>query len=332
MLRHNLMIVDDEPIVRRSLADWFKEEGFHILTAEDGYRALEIIEKESVDCVILDLKMPGIDGIQVLKEIKSKKPDTKVIIITAYGTIQNAVEAMKIGANDYITKPFEPEEIINSLKRILAISEVRFEISREAVKEEKVVSKEALKKVADTHAMKALNLYREGLYDEALIELKNALKVFPEYEEVKRYIKKIERERDFMKPTVVDKKRTMRTEEGEQVREKECIWSKMGIISYRLCTTNQDCSKCEFAQSLQEADSQYQDRIGFSRIRNSLLALPADERKCRYMLSGDVEYKICPRLYQCGKCFYDQMMQDMIQDKAERALSKIKARASKSQS
>lgn len=330
MLRHNLMIVDDEPIVRKSLSDWLKEEGFDILTAEDGYKAIELIEKEKVDCVILDLKMPGIDGIQVLKEIKARRPDTKVIMITAYGTIQNAVEAMKIGATDYITKPFDPEEIVESIKRALSLTATKFEIVQEAITEEKPVSEEALKKVADTHVMKALNFYRESMYEEALIELRNALKIFPNYEEVKRYIRKIERERDFMKPAVVDRKKAMKTEEVE-TGEKECIWSKMGIISYRLCTTGQDCSRCEFAQSLQEADSQYQDRIGFSSIRDSLLALPAQERKCRYMLSGDVEYKICPRLYHCGTCVYDQMMQDMIQDKAERALKKIKAKSSKQQ-
>ncbi|MGQ9619120.1 MAG: response regulator [Candidatus Aminicenantia bacterium] len=330
MLRHNLMIVDDEPIVRSSLSDWLKEEGFSVLTAEDGVRALEIIGKEKVDCVILDLKMPGMDGIQVLKEIKARNPEAKVIMITAYGTIQNAVEAMKIGANDYITKPFAPEDIIESIKRALTLSESRFEIVQEVMTEEKAVSEEALKKIADTHVMKALNLYREGMYDEAIIELKNALKVFPNYEEVKRYIRKIERERDYMKPAVVVREKAVKAD-TEQTGEKECIWSKMGIISYRICTTGQDCSRCEFAQNLQEAESQYQDRIGFASIKNSLLALPASGRKCRYMLSGDVEYKICPRLYQCGTCVYDQMMQDMIQDKAERALSKIKTKASKNQ-
>jgi len=328
MLRHNLMIVDDEPIVRKSLSDWLKEEGFDILTAEDGYKAIELIEKEKVDCVILDLKMPGIDGIQVLKEIKARRPETKVIMITAYGTIQNAVEAMKIGATDYITKPFDPEEIVESIRRALSLTAKKFEIVQEAITEERPVDIEALKKVADTHVMKALNFYRESMYEEALIELRNALKIFPDYEEVKRYIVKIERERDFMKPSVVDRKKVVKEE--AEVGEKECIWSKMGIISYRICTTGQDCSRCEFAQNLQEADSQYQDRIGFSSIKNSLLALPAQERKCRYMLSGDVEYKICPRLYQCGTCVYDQMMQDMIQDKAERALQKLKAKASKS--
>ncbi len=328
MLRYNLMIVDDEPIVRKSLSDWLKEEGFDILTAEDGYKAIELIEKEKVHCVILDLKMPGIDGIQVLKEIKAKRPETKVIMITAYGTIQNAVEAMKIGATDYITKPFDPEDIVESIKRALSLTATKFEIVQEVITEERPVSEEALKKVADTHVMKALNFYREGMYEEALIELKNALKIFPDYEEVKRYIRKIERERDFMKPAVVEKKKVAKTETSE----KECIWSKMGIISYRLCMTGQDCSRCEFAQNLQEADRQYQDRIGFSTIRDSLLALPAQERKCRYMLSGDVEYKICPRLYKCGTCVYDQMMQDMIQDKAERALQKLKAKATKTQS
>lgn len=327
MLRHNLMIVDDELIVRKSLADWLKEEGFDILTAEDGYKAIDLVEKEKVDCVILDLKMPGIDGIQVLKEIRARRPDTKVIMITAYGTIQNAVEAMKIGASDYITKPFDPKEIVDSIKRAIFPLTTKFEIVQEVITEERPVEREALKKVANTNVMKALNFYREGMYEEALNELRNALKIFPDYEEAKRYITKIERERDFMKPSVIERKKAVKEE--VEAGEKECIWSKMGIISYRICTTGQDCSRCEFAQNLQEAENQYQDRIGFSSIRNSLLGLPAHERKCRYMLSGDVMYKICPRLYQCGTCVYDQMMQDMIQDKAERALKKIQEKSSK---
>lgn len=101
--------MDDEAIIRDSLRDWLSDAGFSVLTAENGYQALEIIEKEKPGIAIVDLIMPGMDGIEVLKRAKEISPTIEVIIITAYGSIPTAINAMREGAYDYIEKPFCPE-------------------------------------------------------------------------------------------------------------------------------------------------------------------------------------------------------------------------------
>ncbi len=114
-----ILIVDDEQIVRESLANWLKEESYQVEAAENGPAALEKIRQSPFQVVLLDLKMPGMDGIQVLTELKKDFPDIEVIIMTAYGSVNTAVEAIKAGAYDYIVKPFDPEEVALLIKKIL---------------------------------------------------------------------------------------------------------------------------------------------------------------------------------------------------------------------
>ncbi|HUV75854.1 MAG TPA: sigma-54 dependent transcriptional regulator [Dehalococcoidales bacterium] len=113
-----ILIVDDEAIVRESLRDWMSDVGHQVLTAANGRQALEIIEKEKPGIAIVDLIMPGMDGIELLKRAKEIYPNIEVIIITAYGSIPTAINAMREGAYDYIEKPFCPERaelLINKL-------------------------------------------------------------------------------------------------------------------------------------------------------------------------------------------------------------------------
>ena len=113
-----ILIVDDEAIVRESLRDWMSDVGHQVLTAENGHQALEIIEKEKPGIAIVDLIMPGMDGIELLKRAKETYPNIEVIIITAYGSIPTAINAMREGAYDYIEKPFCPERaelLVNKL-------------------------------------------------------------------------------------------------------------------------------------------------------------------------------------------------------------------------
>ena len=114
-----ILIVDDEQIVRESLTNWLKEENYQVEAAENGLLALEKIRQVPFQVVLLDLKMPGMDGIQVLTELKKEFPDIEVIIMTAYGSVNTAVEAIKAGAYDYIVKPFDPEEVALLIKKIL---------------------------------------------------------------------------------------------------------------------------------------------------------------------------------------------------------------------
>jgi DNA-binding NtrC family response regulator len=109
MKRVEVLVVDDEPIVRESLRDWLTDAGYQVLTAESGPKALEVIEKEQPGIMIADLVMPGMDGIELMKRAKAMQPGIEVVIITAYASIPTAISAMKEGAYDYIEKPFCPE-------------------------------------------------------------------------------------------------------------------------------------------------------------------------------------------------------------------------------
>jgi two-component system response regulator AtoC len=107
----NILVADDEAIVRESLRDWLSDAGHQVLMAEDGSQALEIIEKKRPSIAIVDLVMPGMDGIELLKKAKEISPSIEVIVITAYASVPTAIAAMKQGAYDYIEKPFSLERV-----------------------------------------------------------------------------------------------------------------------------------------------------------------------------------------------------------------------------
>ena len=115
----NILVVDDEEIVRDSLASWLEEDGYEVETAENGMKALERIPLKEWSLALVDLKMPGMDGIQLMEEIKKSRPDLTVIIMTAYATVDTAVKAMKRGAYDYTVKPFNPEDLSMTIRKIL---------------------------------------------------------------------------------------------------------------------------------------------------------------------------------------------------------------------
>jgi YesN/AraC family two-component response regulator len=106
----SVLIVEDETIVRESLKDWLKG-AYQVATAETGEEALDLIEKQDFDILIMDVRLPGKSGLQVLSEVKEIKPYTKCIVITAYPSVELAVEAMKLGAVDYLIKPIIPERL-----------------------------------------------------------------------------------------------------------------------------------------------------------------------------------------------------------------------------
>ncbi len=123
-----ILVVDDEKKMRHILQLMLEQEGFRTEQAENGNVALAMLQEKAFDMVITDLKMPELDGLSLLQEAKKINPDLPVVVITAYGTIENAVEAMQKGAIDYITKPFEEEKILITLNRILKISRLKEEV------------------------------------------------------------------------------------------------------------------------------------------------------------------------------------------------------------
>jgi len=106
-----ILVVDDEAIVRESIRDWLKDAGYQVSVAESGEEALKMIQKQNFGVMILDLRLPGINGIDVLKKAKKIKPDIKSIVITAYPTMLTQEEATKLGAIDYLVKPIFPDKL-----------------------------------------------------------------------------------------------------------------------------------------------------------------------------------------------------------------------------
>ena len=119
MSARKILIVDDELSVRQSLREWFLEDGWAVTIAEDGNAALQLMDDGPYDIVLLDLKMPGMDGITVQKRIRELDKDACVIILTAYASVETAVEALKLGAFDYVTKPVDPDELSNLVRNAL---------------------------------------------------------------------------------------------------------------------------------------------------------------------------------------------------------------------
>jgi len=111
-----ILVVDDEESVRDSLFNWFTEDGFHVECAENAKRALTMLESGNFDIILSDIKMPGMDGLEMLRRIKSLKSDSIVIVMTAFATVDTAVKALKDGAFDYVTKPFDPDDLTHLIR------------------------------------------------------------------------------------------------------------------------------------------------------------------------------------------------------------------------
>ena len=114
-----ILIVDDELVMRTSLTGWLERDGHDVKTAESGEEALEIVKKTRFDILLVDIKMEGISGLDVLMKVKESDTDVAIIMITAYGSIATAIEAMKNGAYDYLLKPFDPDELGVLIEKII---------------------------------------------------------------------------------------------------------------------------------------------------------------------------------------------------------------------
>lgn len=112
-----ILVVDDEEAMRESMAAWLEKSGHTVSLAENGTDALAFLSRKPCDLVLLDIKMPGMDGHELLRQIREHHPDTIIVMITAYGSIDSAVTAMKEGASDYLRKPFNPRDLIRLIEK-----------------------------------------------------------------------------------------------------------------------------------------------------------------------------------------------------------------------
>ncbi|MBF0395373.1 MAG: response regulator [Desulfobacterales bacterium] len=136
MKKKKILVIDDEQIVLDSVYKILITENYEVDTTLSGTKGIKMAISEPYDVVLTDIRMPDIGGLLVLRDIKRAKPELQVIIITGYATVQSAVQAMKLGASDYIEKPFSPEELIKAIARALEKAKT------EKPEEQKIIHKE----------------------------------------------------------------------------------------------------------------------------------------------------------------------------------------------
>lgn len=134
VIKPKILIVDDEESIREFLEIMLRKEGYEVMVAEDGEAAKDVLSKKSFDMVISDLQMPKVNGLELLKSVRADYPDTVFLMITAFGTTESAVEAMKLGAYDYITKPFKIDEVRLNIAN--ALRSKNLEIENKVLKKE----------------------------------------------------------------------------------------------------------------------------------------------------------------------------------------------------
>lgn len=118
-MKPNILVVDDEPVARQSLSDILKLEGFAVTSAANGQAAVEYVRTHPVDVMIVDLRMPGMDGLEVVQVLNQLSPDTEVILLTAFGSTETAIQALRLRIHDYLLKPSSPAQVISSVKKAL---------------------------------------------------------------------------------------------------------------------------------------------------------------------------------------------------------------------
>jgi two-component system response regulator HydG len=128
--RGRILIVDDELVVRDSLQKWFDSEGYETGIAGGGREALLAVQQKHYDLALLDIKMPGMDGMELQKRLRDADPDLTVIIMTGYASVETAVQALKTGAYDYITKPIDPDELVHLVSNALGHKRYKREVER----------------------------------------------------------------------------------------------------------------------------------------------------------------------------------------------------------
>ena len=326
-----VLIVEDEAIMRESLRDWLKDEGYEVETAEEGEEALQRIGKEEFGIAVLDLRLPGKNGLEVLREARAQNPKLKGIIITAYPSVETAVEAMKIGAVDYIVKPFTPDALEKAIQEVLG--PVQAEIKPEETKVEAAAGEAAAiedtkvegiiaitKEEIPAHFEQGQTYFKTGDYKEALKEFQSILNITPGHMETRVWIRKTKEE--LAQPIVEAPEAGAAVEEA--VKVKECVWSRMGVVSYRICTRDYDCLTCEFDQSMQEKIASG-ETTELDEALERLKELPGPQRVCRYALKGDVSYRLCSRLFQCETCEFGQYMKDALEQKLDKLAARREA-------
>lgn len=235
MKKESILVVEDEDIMRESLVDWFSSEDHKVDAASDGEKGLKDFNLQDYDVMIVDLKLPGRDGLSVLSEVRVKNPKAKVIIVTAYPSIDTAVEAMRRGAVDYLAKPFELERLGSSITmardvQLVTTAPVEMPVPVEAppVEEEEVspciwYQAEVIKKRMCTLGYQCSSgcVFHAGMMKKE--KYRNDPRIRP----------------------FVDKLNAL-------AGKNQCRYTMSGEISSRICPNLFHCEECEFHQTCQD--------------------------------------------------------------------------------
>ena len=124
-MKPNILVVDDEPVARQSLSDILRLEGYTVNAVPNGQAAVEYVRTHPVDLMIVDLRMPGMDGLEVVQVVNSVSPETEVVLLTAFGTTETAIQALRLRVHDYLLKPAPPSQVVNTVKKGLARRDAR---------------------------------------------------------------------------------------------------------------------------------------------------------------------------------------------------------------
>jgi two-component system response regulator PilR (NtrC family) len=175
-------VIDDEPVIHDILTQLLTSEGYRVEISASGEEALEKFSAERFDLILLDLLMPGMDGIEVLRAIKRIQPQAVVVIITAYASVESAIEAMKIGAFDYVQKPFKHEELLLIVARALeykALQEENLRLIQEGYRLGEFRLTEVLLAQRDLFETRASYLESIAAYNRSLAEIYGSTGVRP---------------------------------------------------------------------------------------------------------------------------------------------------------
>jgi DNA-binding response OmpR family regulator len=147
-MKSNILVVDDEPVARQSMTDILKLEGYNVASAPNGQAAVEYVRTHPVDLMIVDLRMPGMDGLEVVQVVNQVSPETEIVLLTAFGSTETAIQALRLRIHDYLLKPASPAQVIASVKKGIARRSARLRLrggSHDALDAEEVVSVITLK-------------------------------------------------------------------------------------------------------------------------------------------------------------------------------------------
>ncbi|MDD4923476.1 MAG: response regulator [Dehalococcoidales bacterium] len=324
-----ILIVDDEISIREALKDWLTDNGYDVKTAESGEDALEAIEEQDFGMAILDLKLPGKNGLEVFKEARTKHPRLNGIFITAYPSIDTAVEAMKDGAVDYLTKPLD----LNELEKLIRekLGPMQIEVRKQEAKVETVIEtkEDTTPAIEENIAIAPEDIpehirlgqvyYDNAKYNDAIKEFSSVIAVSPENIDARIGLRKAQESNYNESIGGVAQLKT-----GGKITE--CIWMKMGMVDFRICTSEHNCTSCQFDQEMQQKMAGGES-VELDNTMEKLKELPGTRRSCRYAIKGDVSSRICSRLFQCKVCEFNQGMEDALRQKLQKLAARREALA-----